>query len=157
MPADTVDARLLKAHQKLIKIEKKFVPQTKGRPPIDPEAYNNWFTCVVVSMLAVPSTRSGIRRNAIRAGELLGLETIDHYSKTDNWSPCWHMGEEQVRKYFLPRPQGRGVKKRSVGDCHTFNDFNLYCQTHDLSWNVTDSLENTANCTRGCKYGFREP
>mgnify|MGYP006966882972 CR=1 FL=1 len=44
MPTNAVDARLLKAHQKLM--DKKFVPSTKGSP-IDPEAFKNWFTCVV--------------------------------------------------------------------------------------------------------------
>jgi hypothetical protein len=39
---------------------------------------------------------------------------------------------------------------------HNFDNLNLFCETHRLSWNRTDSLTNTERCTEFCKYGFRQ-
>jgi len=109
--------------------------------------YPNWHKCVLLSMLDESGTVNEITDGAVRAAATLGLELDE--ANIGKPYPRWHMGYKPTWDYF------NKVSSRNLGLTHSFDDLNLYCETHGFSWDSQDSIENASNCTQDCKYGFR--
>jgi hypothetical protein len=162
MATSVIDQRINEAHRNLM--DMGFEPSSRGkrRRPGESDSdyqlrrnlYENWYTCIVVAMLVQPVDIVESHALAIHAAGVLGLPLNDGDSANDKPQPRWHMGFKGTNRYFRT---GGGARPRNVGVNHNFDNLNLFCQTHRLSWNRTDSLANTERCTEFCKYGLRQP
>ena len=155
---DTDNEAILEAHRKLIAMTFEPISLGKRRRRGETDAsfirrkrlYENWYRSMVVGMLVRPVNINESHALAIRVAGVLNLKLNQDDSAIESPYPRWHMGFPATRNYFI-----NNVKARKIGARNDFDQINLFCETHKLTWNNTDPLENTANCTAGCRYGFR--
>ena len=117
-----------------------------GFEPKTNHAYQDWYTCVVVSMFHVPDKAREIAARADEvAQELERTEGLNTSSRHKSWiNPCFHLGEPRARRYHSKYP--------TVGN-KSFNELEPYCVKHsELSWR---KLINEETCDEYCRYGLR--
>lgn len=112
-----------------------------GFEPTGPHDRRNWWKSIVVAMIRSPGTKDEIETRAVEVARVLGLDITSRRSG----HPCFHLGVEDVRDYFLERVRGPHVGNKP------FDELEPYCTYHPSPW--TQRIHG--GCNPDCRYGLR--
>ena len=108
---------------------------------------NDWYTCVVISMLVKPGTQTEIVRTANQVVRVLKWAVEEKHGSYPY--PSFHYGYSNVVEHFEHKMHTKWVGKR-----HTFEDIEPYCATHG-SRSYRHYSDTKAPCDEACSYGLR--